>query len=72
MRRSAYRLDGDVLRDGVCGDLGFTRVDRETNVGRVGQLARMFADSGTVAIVALVSPYSTVARRFASCMSVTA
>jgi adenylyl-sulfate kinase len=55
--RSAYRLDGDVLRDGVCSDLGFTRVDREANVGRVGQLARMFADSGTVAIVALVSPY---------------
>ncbi len=55
--RSAYRLDGDILRDGVCSDLGFTRVDREANVGRVGELARMFADSGTVAIVALVSPY---------------
>jgi adenylyl-sulfate kinase len=55
--RSAYRLDGDVLRDGVCSDLGFTRVDREANVGRVGQLARLFADAGTVAVVAVVSPY---------------
>jgi adenylyl-sulfate kinase len=55
--RSAYRLDGDVLRDGLCGDLGFTKVDREANVGRVGELARLFADSGTVAVVALVSPY---------------
>jgi adenylyl-sulfate kinase len=55
--RHAYRLDGDVLRDGVCSDLGFTKVDREANVGRVGELARLFADSGTVAVVALVSPY---------------
>jgi adenylyl-sulfate kinase len=55
--RSAYRLDGDVLRDGMCSDLGFTKVDREANVGRVGELARLFADSGTVAVVALVSPY---------------
>ncbi len=56
--RSAYRLDGDNLRHGVCSDLGFSRSDRETNVGRVGEMARLFADAGTVAIVALVSPYA--------------
>jgi adenylyl-sulfate kinase len=55
--RSAYRLDGDNLRHGVCSDLGFSRDDRETNVGRVGEMARLFADAGTIALVALVSPY---------------
>jgi adenylyl-sulfate kinase len=56
--RWAYRLDGDNLRQGLCSDLGFSRDDRETNVGRVGQMARLFADAGTVAIVALISPYA--------------
>lgn len=55
--RSAYMLDGDNLRHGLCSDLGFSKDDRETNVGRVGEMAKLFADSGTVALVALVSPY---------------
>jgi adenylyl-sulfate kinase len=56
--RAAYVLDGDNLRHGLCGDLGFSREDRARNVGRVGELAKLFADAGTVAIVALVSPYA--------------
>jgi adenylyl-sulfate kinase len=56
--RSAYRLDGDNLRHGLCSDLGFSKGDREINVGRVGEMARLFADAGTVALVALVSPYT--------------
>lgn len=60
--RPAYLLDGDNLRHGVCGDLGFSKADREANVRRVGALARLFADSGTVAIVALVSPYEDARR----------
>ncbi|HEX3693422.1 MAG TPA: adenylyl-sulfate kinase [Solirubrobacteraceae bacterium] len=56
--RNAYLLDGDDLRRGLCGDLGFSREDRTENVRRVGELARVLADSGTVAIVALVSPYA--------------
>jgi adenylyl-sulfate kinase len=56
--RCAYRLDGDNLRHGMCSDLGFSRSDRETNVGRVGAMAHLFADAGTVALVALVSPYA--------------
>jgi adenylyl-sulfate kinase len=55
--RGAYLLDGDNLRCGICGDLGFSRDDREANVSRVGDLALLFADSGAVAIVALVSPH---------------
>lgn len=56
--RSAYLLDGDDLRCGLCSDLGFAREDREENVRRVGELARLLADSGTVAIAAVVSPYA--------------
>jgi adenylyl-sulfate kinase len=56
--RSAYRLDGDNLRHGICADLGFSQCDREKNVQRVGEVARLFADAGMVALVALVSPYA--------------
>lgn len=58
----AYLLDGDNLRHGICGDLGFSKTDRAANVRRAGELARLFADSGAVAIVALVSPHETVRR----------
>jgi adenylyl-sulfate kinase len=54
---NAYLLDGDNLRHGISSDLGFSRLDRERNVRRVGELARLFADSGAIALVALVSPY---------------
>ena len=57
--RGAYMLDGDNLRHGMCSDLGFSQDDRRANVERVGQLARLFADSGLVALVALVSPYAS-------------
>jgi adenylyl-sulfate kinase len=60
--RSAYLLDGDLLRQGVCADLGFSRADRDRNVQRVGELARLLADAGTVAVVALVSPYEATRR----------
>jgi adenylyl-sulfate kinase len=61
--RSAYLLDGDNLRHGLCADLGFSRADRERNVERVGEVARLFADSGSVAVVALVSPYEATRRQ---------
>jgi bifunctional enzyme CysN/CysC len=54
--RFAYLLDGDNLRHGICGDLGFNEGDRARNILRVGELASLFADAGAVAIVALVSP----------------
>lgn len=55
--RPAYRLDGDNLRHGLNGDLGFTTADREENVRRAGEVARLMADAGVVAIVPLISPY---------------
>jgi len=55
--RSAYVLDGDNLRHGLTADLGFSDADREANVARVAQVARLFADAGTVALVSLISPF---------------
>jgi bifunctional enzyme CysN/CysC len=55
--RSAYLLDGDNLRHGLNGDLGFTPRDRDENVRRVGEVARLFADAGVVSLVPLISPY---------------
>jgi adenylyl-sulfate kinase len=69
--RPAYLLDGDNLRHGICGDLGFEADDRERNINRVGELASLFADSGAIAIVAVVSPFAaareTVRARHARC-----
>ena len=56
-RRAAYLLDGDNLRHGLNGNLGFSAEDRAENVRRTGEVARLFADSGVVAVVSLVSPY---------------
>ncbi|MCP3992960.1 MAG: adenylyl-sulfate kinase [Actinomycetia bacterium] len=55
--RPAYLLDGDNLRQGLNGDLGFSADDRDENVRRVAHVARLFADAGVVAIVPLISPY---------------
>lgn len=55
--RPAYRLDGDNLRHGLNADLGFSAEDRDENVRRAGEVARLLADAGVVAIVALISPY---------------
>ena len=55
--RSAYILDGDNLRLGLNGDLGFSSDDRAENVRRVGHVARLMADAGVVVLVPLISPY---------------
>ena len=54
--RPAYVLDGDNVRTGLCSDLGFGADDRRENVRRVAEVARLFADAGTLAVVALISP----------------
>jgi bifunctional enzyme CysN/CysC len=55
--RAAYVLDGDNLRHGLNGDLGFSAADRTENIRRVGEVARLFADAGVVALVPVISPY---------------
>ncbi len=54
---ATYLLDGDNLRYGLNGDLGFSAVDRAENVRRVGHVARLMADAGLVVLVPLISPY---------------
>ncbi|MEX2031604.1 MAG: adenylyl-sulfate kinase [Dehalococcoidia bacterium] len=54
---ATYTLDGDNLRHGLNGDLGFSTADRTENVRRVAEVARLFADAGVVAVVPLISPY---------------
>jgi adenylyl-sulfate kinase len=56
--RHAYLLDGDNLRHGLNGNLGFSAEDRAENVRRVGEVAKLFADAGAVVLVSLVSPYA--------------
>ena len=57
MKRPAYLLDGDNLRHGLNGDLGFGAADRDENVRRASEVARLFADAGVVSLVPLISPY---------------
>ena len=56
--RPAFMLDGDNLRHGLNGDLGFGEEARTENVRRTAHVARLLAESGTIAIVGLVSPYA--------------
>jgi len=55
--KHVYRLDGDNLRTGLNRDLGFSGSDRAESVRRTGELATLFADSGTITLVGLISPY---------------
>src|SRR4030095_5588377 len=50
-------LDGDILRRGLCRDLGFSSTDRRENIRRVGEVAALFADAGCIAIAAFISPF---------------
>ena len=54
----AFLLDGDNLRHGLNGDLGFDEEARSENVRRTAHVAKLLADSGTIALVSLVSPYA--------------
>ena len=56
--RPAFLLDGDNLRHGLNGDLGFDEQARRENVRRTAHVARLLAESGTIALVSLVSPYA--------------
>jgi len=61
--RPAYLLDGDNLRHGLNGDLGFSPEDRDENVRRVAEVACLFADAGLVTLVPLISPYRKARQR---------
>jgi bifunctional enzyme CysN/CysC len=62
----AFLLDGDNLRHGLNGDLGFDEHARTENVRRTAHVARLLAESGTIALVSLVSPYAADRRAAAA------
>lgn len=54
---STYVFDGDNVRHGLCGDLGFSLEDREENIRRIGEMVNLYVDAGIIAIAAFISPY---------------
>jgi adenylylsulfate kinase len=54
----AYRLDGDNIRFGLNKNLGFSADDRKENIRRIGEVAKLFADAGCVALTSFISPYA--------------
>jgi len=54
---AAYRLDGDNVRFGLNKDLGFSEKDRNENIRRIAEVAKLFADSSTIALTSFISPY---------------
>jgi len=55
--KGAYRLDGDNIRQGLNKNLGFSEEDRTENIRRIGEVAKLFADAGLVAITSFISPF---------------
>ena len=55
--RLAYVLDGDNVRHGLSKNLGFSAEDREENIRRIGEVAKLFADAGFITITSFISPY---------------
>ncbi|XP_015202241.1 bifunctional 3'-phosphoadenosine 5'-phosphosulfate synthase 2b isoform X1 [Lepisosteus oculatus] len=53
-----YSLDGDNIRHGLNKNLGFTSTDREENIRRIAEVAKLFADAGLVCITSFISPYT--------------
>jgi adenylylsulfate kinase len=53
----AYVLDGDNVRHGLNKNLGFSAADREENIRRIGEVARLFADTGVIVLTSFISPY---------------
>lgn len=53
----SYRLDGDNIRHGINANLGFSAEDRQENIRRVGEISRLFADSGVIVLSSFISPY---------------
>ncbi|MBL8473055.1 MAG: adenylyl-sulfate kinase [Rhodocyclaceae bacterium] len=51
-----FVFDGDNVRHGLCGDLGFSPADRRENLRRIGEMAKLFVDAGIVSLAAFISP----------------
>lgn len=54
---ATVRLDGDIVRTGLCQDLSFSKEDREENIRRIGHVAQQMVEAGLVVICAFISPF---------------
>ncbi len=61
-------LDGDNVRHGLCGDLGFSDVDRKENLRRIGEMSKLFVEAGVITLTAFISPFSDDRNRVKSLM----
>ncbi len=52
-----FVLDGDNVRHGLCGDLYFSAQDRQENIRRIGEVAKLFMEAGVIVLTAFISPY---------------
>ncbi|WP_338431399.1 adenylyl-sulfate kinase [Synechococcus elongatus] len=52
-----FVLDGDNVRHGLCADLGFSDRDRQENIRRIGEVAKLFTEAGVITLAAFVSPF---------------
>ena len=52
-----FVCDGDNVRHGLCGDLGFSEQDRTENIRRIGQMSKLFVEGGVIALTAFISPF---------------
>ena len=57
--KHTYLLDGDNVRHGLCGDLGFSNKDRVENIRRISEVAKLFVDSGQILLTAFISPFKS-------------
>jgi len=58
-----FVFDGDNVRHGLCGDLGFSEEDRTENIRRIGQMAKLFIEAGVIALTAFISPFQVDRQR---------
>jgi adenylylsulfate kinase len=52
-----FVLDGDNVRHGLCGDLGFSDQDRKENIRRIGEMSKLFVEAGVIVLTAFISPF---------------
>ena len=62
-------LDGDNVRHGLCGDLGFSDQDRSENIRRVGEVSKLMVDAGLIVLVSFISPFRSERRMARSLMA---
>ena len=57
MECKTFVFDGDNVRHGLCGDLGFKDDDRKENLRRIGEMVKLFLEAGTISLTAFISPF---------------